>query len=136
VISALITNGAPRFGLETTVPIIKTVRSPGGHGQTRPLEIKDRRSVRPSSNPRRKRGHENKLRARADSTPILGISRRHHETCFLHIFALLFAAAGLVIAAPAEIIVHPVPEGIPHNDDFTVKVALPEGEWQAVRSIG
>jgi len=47
------------------------------------------------------------------------------------IFALLFAV-GLVVTAPAEFIVHPVPAGIPHNDDFTVKVRAAGGEWQAV----
>jgi hypothetical protein len=30
----------------------------------------------------------------------------------------------------AQIIQHPVPEGIPQNDDFTVKVRVPGGEWQ------
>jgi len=38
----------------------------------------------------------------------------------------LFSAA----LARAEIVTFPAPEGTPHNDDFTVKVRAPGGEWR------
>ena len=33
-------------------------------------------------------------------------------------------------ATQAEIVVYPIPDGIPHNDDFTVKVRESGGEWR------
>lgn len=44
---------------------------------------------------------------------------------------LAAALCGLFAAsAAAGIVQFPVPEGIPHNDDFAVKVRAPGGEWQ------
>lgn len=40
--------------------------------------------------------------------------------------AVMLAAAG----ANAPPVVHPVPAGMRHNDDFTVRVREPGGRWQ------
>jgi hypothetical protein len=44
--------------------------------------------------------------------------------------SFLFAALLLGASLRAEIVSFPVPAGVPHNDDFTVKVRAPGGAWQ------
>jgi hypothetical protein len=60
----------------------------------------------------------------------MGMKRRWISKGIVESFFVVFALSLNVFAVRAQILnVFPVPDSIPHNDDFTVKVRVPGGQW-------
>ena len=51
---------------------------------------------------------------------------------FISLFACLLAFSSLQAEPAVNLVVYPVPEGVPVNHSFTVKVRSPGGEWKEV----